>query len=116
LWRYLRPDEQVDLDMRLRVGEVLDEGERSATDLIEQVVCRGGRVTWHDLLALAAGRYIDFDVDVALTPESVFWNCHSGPPRRRTVPFGAVEAAIAPPVAETRVPAFLSLQLRGVRL
>lgn len=115
LWRYLRPDNQVDDELQQRVAEVLGDGACCGYVALERIARRGGHVTWQDLLTLIAGRHIDFDVDVSLSVEATLWNRHSGPPRKRTLPFGTVERATTPPITDDRPPAFMSLGLRESR-
>lgn len=116
LWRHFRPEMEIDRDLRLRTGEVLDAGQIRAADLIERTRLtgdhRGLSGSWDHVLAMIASGYIDFDVDEFLTLDSLVWNCRSGPPRKRTLPFGAVEKAIVPSVRETRSTPFCGLVIR----
>jgi hypothetical protein len=115
LWRHLRPEHQIDYELAQRVGEVVSEDVVPARVVLEGVRARGGSATWQDLLALIAGRLVDFDVTVPLTCDSLLWNRFSGPPRCRTLPFGTVDAAIIKPLRPRRVQPFVSVQLRQVQ-
>lgn len=115
LWRYLRPDHQVDTGLKQIVGEVVSEAVVAAHVVVDRVRARGGSADWQDLLTLVAGRHVDFDVSAPLTPDSLLWNRFSGPPRARTLPFAEVERVIVPPPVPKSVQPFASLQLRGAR-
>lgn len=118
LWRELVPEEEIDLDLRLRTLSTLDEGQITAAELIEKTTeSRGAQNacgSWENLLAMIAGRTVDFDTSELLTRDSIVWSRNSGPPRKRTLPFGSVEDAIRLPVADDQPAAFCGLQLRGV--
>lgn len=116
LWRHLRPEHQLDYEVRLRVGEVVGQDVVPAHVVLDRVRQRGYSITWQDLLSLIAGRLIEFDVTVPLNPDSLLWNRFSGPARARTLPFGTVESAIAAPPRTRLVPPFLSVQFRGAQL
>jgi hypothetical protein len=116
LWRHLRPEHQLDYELRLRVDEVVSEDVIPAGIVLDRVRRRGMDIAWQDLLSLIAGRLIDFDVAVPLNLDSLLWNRFSGPARARMLPFGSVESAIAVPPPTRPVRPFLSVQLRGVRL
>jgi hypothetical protein len=115
LWRYLRPDYQLDYEIAQRVGEVVSENVSPAHVVLDMVCARGGCATWQDLLTLIAGRLVDFDVAVPLTSDSLLWNRFSGPPRVRTLPFQSVEQVIVPPAAPRIIQPFLSHQIRRAR-
>lgn len=116
LWRCLRPGDEIDDYLRLRTGEVLNNGSLTAAELIERThradidACSSG--SWNNLLALIAARIVDFDVDQHLTLDSVVWNGRSGPPRKRTLPFGTVDEAIVRPTKDRSPSSFCALQLR----
>ncbi|MDB5710361.1 MAG: hypothetical protein JWL96_2431 [Sphingomonas bacterium] len=116
LWRELVPDEEIDLDLRLRTSSILDDGPITAIELIERTTSgrdhQNARGSWENLLAMIAGRLVDFDVSKFLTLESLLWNRNSGPPRRRTLPFGSVEDAIRSPLIDRRPAVFCGLQIR----
>lgn len=116
LWRALLPENEVDWDLRLRTGDILDAGPIAAAELIELTrrpdAGPSGDGSWQNLLAMIAGRHFHFDVAESLTPDSLIWSPNSGPPRARTLPFGTVEAAIAAPVPAPRIVPFCSLQIR----
>lgn len=117
LWRELVPEEEIDFDLRLRTLAVLDGGQMTAAELIEKTSanrsCQNACGSWENLLAMIAGRIVDFDTSELLTRDSIVWNRNSGPPRQRTLPFGSVEDAIRVPVADRQSAAFCGLQLRG---
>lgn len=116
LWRELVPDDEIDLDLRLRTLSILDDGALSASELISRTATSARRSnacgSWANLLAMIAAGIVDFDVCQALTPQSVVWNRNSGPARSRTLPFGTVEEAIRVRPALPRLQQFCSLQIR----
>jgi hypothetical protein len=117
LWRELVPTSELDLDLRLRTLSILDDGAVTGTELIEKT-SRGRRLSnepgsWQSLLAMVAAGVVDFDVDELLTPESLFWNGNSGPPRKRTLPFLSVDDAIRSSRATPRRTPFCSIKLRS---
>jgi hypothetical protein len=116
LWRYLRPEHQLDYELVQRVSEVVSEDVVPAGVVRDRVRARGGSATWQDLLTLVAGRLVDFEVAVPLTLDSLLWNRFTGPARARTLPLGTVESAIIAPPPPRLVRPFLSVQLRGARL
>lgn len=116
LWRALRPEEEVDWDLRLRTGDVLDGGPIAAAELIDRTrrpnAGPGSDGSWSNLLAMVAGRYVHFDVRERLTLDSLVWNLNAGPPRERTLPFGSVNAATTRPVQVRHFEPFCALQIR----
>lgn len=117
LWRQLVPSSELDLDLRLRTLAILDDGAITGAELIERTSRGSGRSSapgsWQDLLAMVAGGVVDFDVDQLLTPDSMFWNANSGPPRKRTLPFLSVDEAIRTSrVTPAPVP-FCGIELRS---
>lgn len=118
LWRALRPENELDEELTLRTGEILDEGPVRAHELIENTSSFGGRpnasASWENLLAMIAAKMLQFDVIKPLTLDSLIWNGRSGPPRRRTLPFCTVDRAISERIGSARAAPFCAITLRGV--
>lgn len=118
LWRYLKPEDEIDGGLKLRTTEIIDDGPVIAAELIERTrrLDDGplGSGSWDNLLTMIAGRFIHFDVSELLTLDSIVWNRRSGPPRRRTLPFGTVEEAIVQPAAKVRRAPFCAFHIREV--
>lgn len=117
LWRELVPTSELDLDLRLRTLSILDDGAITGAELIERT-SRGLGLSnapglWQSLLAMVAAGVVDFDVDQLLTPDSLFWNGNSGPPRKRTLPFLSVDDAIRSSQATAGPIPFCSVKLRS---
>lgn len=116
LWREFGPPDEIDIEVRLRTLAALDDRPLTAAELIEQVGRSSKRscdlLSWPDILAMIAARLIHFDVDTPLTMESSLWTEHSGPARKRTLPFGSVGDAITPPKQHELFEPFCSLAIR----
>lgn len=117
LWRHLKPEDEIDGGLKVRTTEILDDGPVTAAELIEQTRRPddgpSGSGSWDNLLTMVAGRIIDFDVSERFTLDSIVWNRRSGPPRRRTLPFGTVEEAIVEPAGKVRPAPFCAFHIRG---
>lgn len=117
LWRELRPEEEIDRDLRLRTLALLNKAPMIASDVVEATRRGDGFASgsWQMLLSMIALGIVDFDVSERLTPESVVWTRFSGPQRGRMLPFGTVENAIREPVVDREPQPFLALQIRSSR-
>jgi hypothetical protein len=113
LWRCL--GDETTADLRMRTRELLEEAPRPAADVIEATRREDASIpdsgSWENLLSMICDDVIDFDVERPLGPGSLIWTKHSGPSRKRILPFAAPARSV--PVSAPPVPmVYMGLRLR----